>query len=67
MRTNIVLDDKIVAEAFRYAGVTTKRELVHVALCEYVESHRRRDLRLLRGRVQLFETYDYKALRPRTR
>ncbi len=28
MRTNIVMDDELVEEAFRYADVRTKRELV---------------------------------------
>ena len=53
MRTNIVLDGELVDEAFRYAGVKTKRELVDLALREFVESHRRRDVRELRGRVRL--------------
>ncbi len=63
MRTNIVLDDELVEEAFGYAGVKTKRELVDVALREFVENHRRRDTRELRGRISFHPGYDYKALR----
>ena len=63
MRTNIVLDKELVKEAFRYAGVRTKRELVDLALREFVENHRRKDVRELRGKGLIRPDYDYKALR----
>jgi Arc/MetJ family transcription regulator len=63
MRTNIVLDDKLMKEAFRYAAVVSKRELINLALQEFVENHRRRDVRELRRNVKIREDYDYKALR----
>jgi Arc/MetJ family transcription regulator len=63
MRTNIVLDDELVKEAFRYSGVRTKRELVDLALREFVESRKRRDVRELRGKVRLRPDYDHKAMR----
>jgi len=63
MRTNIDLDPELVAEAFGYADVTTKKELVHLALREFVEHRRRHDLRDLRGQVQFVEGYDHKELR----
>lgn len=63
MRTNIVLDDELIGEAFRYAGVKTKRELVELALRELVENRRRRDVRELRGRVSLDPGYDHRPLR----
>jgi len=36
MRTNIVLNDDLVREAIMLTGITTKRELVEVALRELV-------------------------------
>ena len=63
MRTNIVLDDELVAEAFRYADVKTKRELVDLALREFVASRKRPDIRELRGKISFYPGYDYKALR----
>jgi Arc/MetJ family transcription regulator len=63
MRTNIVLDDELVGEAFRYAGVETKRELVELALRELVENRRRMDVRELRGTVRMDPDYEYAALR----
>lgn len=62
-RTNIVLDEDLVQEALRYAGVGTKRKLVDMALREFVESRRRRDVRELRGKVRLRPGYDHKRLR----
>lgn len=63
MRTNIVLDDKLVKEAFKYAEVSTKRELVELALREFVQNHRRRDVRELRNKITLDPHYDYKKMR----
>ncbi len=63
MRTNIVLDDQLVEEAFKYVRVKTKRELVDRALRELVEHHRRRDVREIRGKVRIRSNYDYKKLR----
>ena len=63
MRTNIDLDDRLVDEAMRYADVKTKKDLVHLALREFVARHRRRDVRELRGTVGIRPDYDYKRLR----
>lgn len=64
MRTNIVLDDKLVKEAFHYAPeVESKRELIHLALREFVERHSRRDVRELKGKIKIREEYDHKILR----
>jgi Arc/MetJ family transcription regulator len=63
MRTNVVLDEELVQEAFKYAREKTKRALVHQALQEFVEHHRRRDVRELRGTVKIRQGYDHKKLR----
>jgi Arc/MetJ family transcription regulator len=63
MRTNIVLDDKLIQEAFKYTRAKTKRELVDQALREFVENHRRRDLMDLFGQGGIRADYDYKQLR----
>jgi Arc/MetJ family transcription regulator len=65
MRTNIDLDEDLVQAAMRYAPVKTKRDLVHLALREFVENHRRKDLRDLRGEGGILPDYDHKALRER--
>lgn len=66
MRTNIVLDDALVEEAFRHSDAKTKRELVDRALREFVENRRRRDVRELRGAVLFRPGYDHKKLREGT-
>jgi Arc/MetJ family transcription regulator len=63
VRTNIVLDDELVEEAFRYSDAKTKRELVDRALREFVERRKRKDVRELRGKISFRPGYDYKALR----
>jgi Arc/MetJ family transcription regulator len=63
MRTNIVLDDELVEEAFRHSNAKTKRELVDLALREFVENHKRKDVRELRGKGLIRPDYDYRALR----
>ena len=64
MRTNIVLDDHLVDEAFRCSdNIKTKRELIETALREYVKNKKRKDLRDLKGMVLFDREYDYKAMR----
>ncbi len=58
-----MLDDDLVKEAFRHAAVKTKRELVELALREFVAARKRRDLRELFGRGGIRPDYDHKALR----
>ena len=63
MRTNIVLDNKLVEEAMKLSGLKTKKEVIHQALLEFVQNHNRRDLRELQGKVLFDDAYDYKVLR----
>ena len=46
MRTNIVLDDRMIGEAMRLTVAWTKREVVELALRELVARHHRRSLRV---------------------
>ncbi len=63
MRTNIVLDEGLVEEALRVSGAKTKKEVVHQALKEFVETRKRRDLRELAGKIKFADKYDYKKVR----
>lgn len=63
MRTNIVLDEKLIREAMKLAGVGTKREAVHVALARFVQSGRQKRLLELKGTGGLRADYDYKRTR----
>ncbi len=63
MRTNVVLDDDLVTEAFALTEVRTKRELIDLALRELVRIRRKKDLTELAGRIHLRDDYDHKAMR----
>lgn len=66
MRTNIVLDDELVTEAKALSKIKTKRELIEVALREFVATRKRLDLRELKGVNELRADYDYKSTRSRS-
>ena len=51
MRTNIVIDDALMAEAQKLAGTRTMRETVDLALKEMVNRRRLQGIRSLRGTV----------------
>lgn len=51
MRTNIEIDDDLLAEARRLTGAITKRETVELALRELVARHRQLGILELSGRV----------------
>ncbi|AFT68627.1 hypothetical protein B5T_00340 [Alloalcanivorax dieselolei B5] len=52
MRTNIVIDDKLMAEALKASGCETKKEAVEEGLKLLVRLKRQQELRKLRGKVQ---------------
>ena len=65
MRTNIVIDDRLMEEALKLSRYKTKKELIHKALEEFIQNRKRRDLREPKGKINFDEEYDYKELRNR--
>ena len=64
MRTNIMLNYDLVEEAFKYSrNINSKRELVEVALKEYVENRKMKNLRELKGKTRFAANYDHKVMR----
>ncbi len=63
MRTNIVLDDKLVEEAIKITNIKTKKELINLSLKELVENRSRMKLQDLYGKIKFSEDYDYKKMR----
>jgi Arc/MetJ family transcription regulator len=51
VRTNIVIDPKLMAEALKLSGAPTKRKVVEDALRLLVRIKRQEGLRALRGRI----------------
>ena len=52
MRTNIVLDDKLVARAQKLTGIKTKRGVVHEALRTLILLKEQAEVRNLRGKLK---------------
>jgi Arc/MetJ family transcription regulator len=52
MRTNIDIDDDLMAEALRYSKVPTKRAAVEEGLRLLIQTHRQTGIRKLRGKVK---------------
>ena len=51
MRTNIVLDDKLIKEAMKLSGQKTKKDVVNMALKDFVQYYRRLEIRKFRGKM----------------
>jgi Arc/MetJ family transcription regulator len=65
MRTNIELDDALVAQGLSLTGAETKRQLVQLALEELVRSRTRRNLLDLAGQIEFNSGFDHRVLRRR--
>jgi Arc/MetJ family transcription regulator len=52
MRTNIVLDDKLVERAQKLTGIKTKREVVHEALRTLILLQEQGSIRTVRGKLK---------------
>jgi Arc/MetJ family transcription regulator len=52
MRTNIVIDDKLMAEALQVTGARSKREVVELGLKTLVQLKRQERIRGLRGKLR---------------
>lgn len=51
MRTNIVIDDKLMGDALRATGLKTKREAVELGLQMLLKVGKQKKLRTLRGKL----------------
>jgi Arc/MetJ family transcription regulator len=52
MRTNIVIDDKLMRDALRATGLRTKREIVELGLRTLVRLRQQSEIRTLRGKLK---------------
>jgi Arc/MetJ family transcription regulator len=52
MRTNIVIDDKLMRDALRVTGLKTKREAVEQALRALVNLKKQEEIRKFRGKLE---------------
>ena len=52
MRTNIVIDDKLMSEALKATGASTKKEAVELGLKLLVRQNKQQAIRKLRGKLR---------------
>ncbi|MFT5141267.1 MAG: Arc/MetJ family transcription regulator [Rhodothermales bacterium] len=52
MRTNIVIDDDLMATALKLSGIRTKREAVETALKIMIDLKKQEQLRQYRGKLE---------------
>jgi Arc/MetJ family transcription regulator len=63
VRTNIEIDDVLMSEALRASGLPTKKAVVEEALRQLVRRRAVDGIRSLRGTIDFWDDYDYKAMR----
>ena len=51
MRTNIVIDDKLMADTLRATGLSTKREVVELGLKTLLRLRQQSEIKKLRGKI----------------
>ncbi len=52
MRTNIVIDDQLMKTALKFTGLTTKREVVELALKTLIKLKQQESIKNFRGKLQ---------------
>jgi Arc/MetJ family transcription regulator len=52
VRTNIVIDDKLMKETLRLTGLRTKREVVELGLRTIVRLRKQEEIRKFRGKLK---------------
>jgi len=63
MATNLAIDKELLEEALRIGGFKTKKETVNVALKEFINRRKRKDILKVFGKIQMVEDYSYKIER----
>ena len=65
MATNLQLDPELIDRALAVSGERTKKAAVTMALREFIDRRRQKDLLDLFGQLEWDDTFDYKAERSR--
>jgi len=63
MRTNIILDPRLIKEAQKLTGIKTKKGVVDEALRSLIHNLKRKSLLEIAGKISFAKGYDYKVLR----
>ena len=63
MRTNVIIDDRLINEGLELTRLKTKTELIKTALEELIENRKKKDLRKIKGKIKFRDDYNYKEMR----
>lgn len=63
--TNLAINDKLLEDALRVGGFSTKKDTVNAALQEFIERRKQREILALFGSIDYRSSYSYKAARAR--
>lgn len=66
MSTNVAIDDRLLNEAFRLGGHSTKKATVTEALEEYIRRRKQARIVELFGKIEFDKTFDHKRARRRS-
>jgi Arc/MetJ family transcription regulator len=66
MATNLAIDDRLLEEALKIGGLSTKKATVTQALIEYVQRRRQARILDLFGKIDFDPSYDHKKQRRRS-
>lgn len=62
MRTETILNEELIKEAFKYSSKElSEKELIEQALMEYINVRKRKNLKDLKGKIEFSDNYDYKT------
>lgn len=65
MSTNLAIDDNLLEIALEVGGLKTKKDTVNLALKEFIEKRKQKEIIALFGRFSPDPEYDYKKNRAR--
>ena len=60
MTTNLAIDEKLLKQAFEISGLKTKKATVNLALQEFIQRRKQKEIIELFGKLPADEDYDYK-------
>jgi len=63
MQITLNLDESLLNEAFRLTNLSSQEELLELALQEFVQFRRKKNLLDLAGKIEFTPGFDYKSLR----
>jgi len=63
MNTNIFIDNELITLAIDLSELKTKKDVVDIALREYVARRKKKNIANLKGQIEFAEGYDYKKAR----